>query len=423
MRVSIQLFYTWLCLLLLACLLIPPLYPAIFGGRVPLYAANFVFVAGALVYLRKSNLMSVMSDRVLKSGFAFLMVLALSLSFAWWHSGPMIASQALLRYCLVCQPFLVYWLVKSSPAFRDDTRLKSFAQFLFWVSVFAALYGIVEFYWPNPFPHPFAEQYIYLKGKIVRRAQGVFYESSSFGNLCAFFVSLSLCLTLSFRSRIPRRQQLALFVFGGIYVVALFLSYSRGSWLAVLVTLTIFLFLHPPTRLQDVFIAALLISVPILILTMVSPEIVSIFFNRRLGAIAEFSTNPNYATSGRWGSWSSLIKYFSDHSWLLLFGIGYKTLPYTPLFGRKIIADNGYLSMLFECGVVGLGTFLWLNLSLLRTFQKVRQLRDPIRNFAGTFMIAFWCGEMAQLFTGDIFTYWRNLVLFFAVAAAIQQAE
>jgi len=60
------------------------------------------------------------------------------------------------------------------------------------VGVVAAIYGIVDFYFPLPIPHPFADQYIYLDGRMIRRAQGMLYEASSFGNLSAFFLSLTL---------------------------------------------------------------------------------------------------------------------------------------------------------------------------------------------------------------------------------------
>ena len=34
-------------------------------------------------------------------------------------------------------------------------------------------------------------------------------------------------------------------------------------------------------------------------------------------------------------------------------------------------------------------------------------------------LFAFWCGELIQMLTGDIFTYWRNLTTFFALLAAV----
>ena len=36
-----------------------------------------------------------------------------------------------------------------------------------------------------------------------------------------------------------------------------------------------------------------------------------------------------------------------------MFGIGYKTLPYTDYLGSPVVADNMYLSLLVETGVAG----------------------------------------------------------------------
>jgi len=37
--------------------------------------------------------------------------------------------------------------------------------------------------------------------------------------------------------------------------------------------------------------------------------------------------------------------------------------------------------------------------------------------------VAFWCGELVQMVTGDLFTYWRNLVVFFAALALVQDGD
>jgi hypothetical protein len=256
-------------------------------GGIPLFAGNFVFIAGGLVFLRKSNLIAITSDRVVRNGFYFLGALALSLPFAWWFSGPGLTVRSLLRFGLVCQPFLVYWLIRSSSIFSEDSRLESFVKVLVWIGAVVAVYGLIDFYWPIPLAHPFAVQFMYLKGQALRRAQGVFYESSSFGNICAFFLSLTFCLTFSMRSLLSKRQQLTLFLLSGVFVTALFLSYSRGSWMAVFVTLAIFLVLYPGIRMKDVIITALVCSLPILILYKGSPEIVTNFLNHRVGAIGE----------------------------------------------------------------------------------------------------------------------------------------
>jgi len=36
-------------------------------------------------------------------------------------------------------------------------------------------------------------------------------------------------------------------------------------------------------------------------------------------------------------------------------------------------------------------------------------------------MFAFWCGEMVQMMTGDIFTYWRNFIPYVVLIALLQR--
>ena len=80
---------------------------------------------------------------------------------------------------------------------RHEESLILAGRFLLGLGVVAAIYGVVDFYFPIPIPHPFADQYIYLDGRMIRRAQGMLYEASSFGNLSAFFLSLTLVILLS----------------------------------------------------------------------------------------------------------------------------------------------------------------------------------------------------------------------------------
>ena len=50
-----------------------------------------------------------------------------------------------------------------------------------------------------------------------------------------------------------------------------------------------------------------------------------------------------------------------------MFGIGYKTLPYSDYIGQGTVADNMYLSLLFETGIVGLAAFALLNARILQS--------------------------------------------------------
>src|SRR5439155_8284190 len=156
---------------------------------------------------------------------------------------------------------------------------------------------------------------------------------------------------------------------------------------------------------------------------MVSPEVVLNFFQWRLGNLLNLVSDPNFATSGRWETWMKLFGFFADHPWLLFFGVGYKTLPHTNLFGTPLIADNGFLSLAFETGILGLIAFISLNIAIFRSLHKTSQHQNSTIHLYSTFLFAFWCGEMVQMLTGDIFTYWRNLIIYFLFMGAVQRVS
>ena len=73
--------------------------------------------------------------------------------------------------------------------------------------------------------------------------------------------------------------------------------------------------------------------------------------------------------------------------------------------------------MLAETGVVGLGALLILNAAILKTAFRASRDADPRRSFCGTWMLCFWAGEMVQMFSADLLTFWRVLPLYFFVLA------
>lgn len=411
----------WLYGVAATALVIPPFYPSTIGGNIPIYVSNLLFLISGMMLLVRFEEFSLPSNSLSRAAFYFLMSLAISLPFAYWFSGPDQATQSFLRFLLILQPFLTYLLVRGFFILKNENQLAKFFTFLLWLGALSALYGIIDFYYPLPVPHPFADQFIYLKGERIRRAQGVFYEASSFGNLCAFFLSFSLFLLYSLRRRFSTIGQACILVSTGIFTIALFLSYSRGCWLNVLVTGGVFILLQRKIRFNAVILLILLTGGFLFLFYRLSPELIFNFFDRRLGALMEFWSDPNLASSGRWENWTTLITYFSDHPWLLLFGIGYKTIPFTNLFGKEIIADNGYLSSLFETGILGMVAFLYLNRVILRLLHKCRLRSSTNCSLYASFLLAFWCGEMVQMVTGDIFTYWRNMIVFLAMMAGLFQ--
>jgi O-antigen ligase len=403
-----------------ASLLVPALYPDTLGGETPLYVSNFLLIAGLLTLILKASEFHVNWDRICQASGYFLLTLLLSLPFAFWISGPSEGMQSLLRFLLIVQPFFAYAWVRGFRCIQTPRQIQSLVKTLACLGVLSALYGVADFYYPLPIPHPFADQYIYLDFKHIRRAQGIFYEASSFGNMCAFLLSLALCLLFSGQKRLALFYRLLLAVAGGVFTIAVFLSYSRGSWLAVMVAVPVFLVLQGQLRIRAFLTLGVMVGGFIWLVYQFSEDIVANFFSWRLGTLADFWTDPNSATSGRWENWATLLEFFAERPWFLLFGIGYKTIPHTEVFGRSVVADNGYMSFLFEAGIPGLAAFFWLSFAMMKTMAECRKTNLPACRMYATFLLAFWCGELVQMLTGDIFTYWRNLTVIFVLIASVQ---
>src|SRR5262249_44719014 len=124
--------------------------------------------------------------------------------------------------------------------------------------------------------------------------------------------------------------------------------------------------------------------------------------------------------SGRLESWRTIGAFIADHPWQTLVGIGYKTLPYTQYLGRPVIADNMYLSLLVETGIAGLAALVALNIAILAiSLLALRRV-----SFYGKWLFCFWIGEVFQMLSGDILTYWRVLpVYFWVLAQAVNEAH
>ena len=84
-------------------------------------------------------------------------------------------------------------------------------RWLFWAGALSALFACVDFYFQFSPPAGYEQQFVWLESGVFRRAQGFFYEASTLGNLCAFFLEM-IAVTLFLRKedssetgRVPTR--------------------------------------------------------------------------------------------------------------------------------------------------------------------------------------------------------------------------
>jgi hypothetical protein len=404
---TLRLPHRWLTLFLAAALLLPPL-PVSIGDSGPhpcLLFAGLGLLAGA-IWIRHWRIDLTGPGAPLA---ALLAVLLASVAMAAFTSGLAAAAGSFARVALFAISAYIYFYPPG-----NAPRLR----WLFYVAAASALFACIDFYYQFPAPAGYGPQFVWLDSGVYRRAQGLFYEASTLGNFCAFFlVMIAVALARPrAESPVPRK---ALAAGGTIFLAALVLSYSRASLVNVVVALAVLAWVNR-RRFRTARTLTLLAiggGGGALLLWRVFPAFVETYW-LRLSATAEYLFSATEGVlSGRVASWRMLLGWIGEHPWQTLTGIGYKTLPYTDYLGAPVVADNMYLSLLVETGVLGLAMLIWLNVAVVRAAGRASHSTDPRRAFCGTWMLCFWAGEVVQMASGDILTYWRVLPVYLWVLA------
>jgi O-antigen ligase len=418
----VQTPHRWIGAFLVSALILPPL-PIELGNSGPHICLLAAF-AGVLV---GAGQRWIIPRGPLTRAFLFLFfVLLSSTCMAALLSGVAVAAGSLVRVMLLGISIYLYFQVRTSrhDAYngpRADARADArFLRMIFIAGMISALFACLDFYFQFPTPAGFAPQFVWLSSGVFRRAQGVFYEASTLGNVCAFFLVMVIVAFSRGKQASPLPRPL-LICGAGLFATALILSYSRASLVNVAVALAALLFLQRGrfrwTRVGPA-VAALAIT-GALAVTWLFPTLSEAYWQRASSVTSVFSS-PEGVLSGRVGNWESLVGFLQQYPGYALLGIGYKTIPYSDLFGGRVVSDNVYLGMLVEAGILGLAAVLWLNATILRSAYRAAHSLNGTTAFFGIWIFCFWAGETVQMLSGDLLTYWRVLPLYFwalAIAA------
>jgi len=431
----------WLALFFATALLAPPL-PIAMGDSGPhpcLLFAGLGLVAGVL-WMGEWR----MAPSGLGSAFIALFgLLTASVAMAAFHSGAEAAAGSLARVALFGISVYVFFYAAYGPGGAADgpgrdghdpgrtadgpgrdghAPGRSGAggiRYLYWAAVASALFACVDFYFQFPAPAGYGAQFVWLETGVYRRAQGVFYEASTLGNFCAFFLAMIGVALTRGRAEAPVSRK-ALVAGGAVFFAALVLSYSRASLVNVLVASAVLAW-HNRRRVRWGRVAAV-VGAGAWLLWRIFPAFAEVYWLRLSNSAEYFFTATEGVLSGRVSSWRTLGAWLAANPWQAFFGIGYKTLPYTnslggPVVGAPVVADNMYLSLLVETGIAGLAAAIWLSVEILRASARAARSAEPQASFCGTWMLCFWSGQMVQMFSGDLLTYWRVLPVYFWVLA------
>jgi hypothetical protein len=411
---------SWLTLFFASALLLPPL-PISLGNSGPhlclLFAAlGLLFGIASLTHWR------VVPCSLNAAFTAFFGVLFASIALAAIHSGAEAAAASFARVTLLGISIYVFFFTAYGPAPIRPAPMSDALRAARRVYIFAALsalFACVDFYYQFPAPAGYGPQFVWLDSGVYRRAQGFFYEASTLGNFCAFFLVMIAVALSRPRQESPVSRKLLL-AGGALFFAALVLSFSRGSVINVAVACAVLVWINrrrvPLGRVAAILSACTLAGA--FLLSKIFPAIAAMYWLRLTVSGQFFFSATEQILSGRVASWQTLLQWTAANPWQLLFGIGYKTLPYTDYLGAPIVADNRYFSILIETGIAGLAALIWLNASILRaTARSARR-----GSFFGAWMLCFWSGETVQMLSGDQLTYWRVLpVYFFVLALAIRE--
>jgi O-antigen ligase len=407
-------------LFVVAFLVVLEIFPPFFfaqTGQTPVYLSFFVLPIGAVIVVFRLRDLCFLWDPIAAGLVIFLVAIAFSIPFAWWLSGAQAGSDSLSRWLLLGQMAFIYYLIRAGARVEESRCERWSFRLMLAGAVLSAAYGVVDFVWPIPLAHPAANQFIWLGTMVFRRAQGVFYESSNFANFCGFFLVITSAAMLSHKERLLGIARPVLLISVTILSMAVLLAFSRSTWAGVCTALVVFASITGNVRMRRSAGLLLVLAVPLFILWKFFPELWTYLLNARVGRLAEIFANPNVATSGRFDTWNHVLSIIIDNPQYLGFGIGYKTLTLTRLFHSEIIVDNGYLSLLLETGLVGLAGFLFFSGTILKTFFKLSYAQDHALAFWSAVLFSIWCGQLVQMLAVDAYTFWRNMVVFAALAA------
>jgi len=139
--------------------------------------------------------------------------------------------------------------------------------------------------------------------------------------------------------------------------MALFLTKSLGALISLLGGLLIFFYMRGGIKKRRLFVLLAVLTI-----------IISIFITR--SAIEKKQFTPTFSALTRWDYWMETIKIIEKHP-LNGVGIGNFNLP------SSRYTHNSYLQILAETGILGLASFLWLVISVLRRgFKKIKDSGD-----------------------------------------------
>ena len=305
--------------------------------------------------------------------------------------------------------------------FVNQANTKELVRKLFWAliigSTLVSLYALVQYFGFDPTEHFFYRYW--------RRGPGV---GSSIGNpnFLGKYLVLIIPIIFSFflKNDVPTRDLLT----GSSLAVcfaALIATFTRASWLSIVIGFTLFFVLAINNHLlknkgKKVVLMMILLLGIVIFFNSYAPEESEIkatsFKQKEAGGVVKRSVSTVEFKGGRGIAtrlyvWKRALLLIKERPWL---GYGLETFPiafqqfnqdYTKRFNDFVVVDrvhNNYIDTAFALGLIGLGTYCAIIFTFLAyLYRLVKRTENPSRQLFYTGIFSGFCGYLIN----DLFIF------------------
>ncbi|MBA7471265.1 hypothetical protein ES707_06571 [subsurface metagenome] len=274
---------------------------------------------------------------------------------------------------------------------KDVTRFKKLVRILIIITTIAGAYAIFQHFTRIDF---FGN--VKYVQKSLSRSTGFFNSPQTFGNYVLLL--LPMVFGLSFYSN-TRREKRWLQLSGLIILTAIIFSYTRGVWLGLIGGLIFMAILRSKKLL-------LLVVTGIIVSSMFLVFLPSSRFTQRV--VRTFKSER--PVGDRIYFWQGSLRIIRDYPITGLGWEGFRIVypKYKPAKGRQLVchAHNNFIDMAVDSGLLGLGIFLWLLVTIYKVgFHIFKELEDGyFKGIAWGFLgslTAFLIAGLSQYNFGD----------------------
>jgi O-antigen ligase len=256
--------------------------------------------------------------------------------------------------------------------------------------------------------------YNYQAGILVEGSRGAWRGIFGNPNEAAYglLVLIPLVLVLSEKSRLVVR--LVLWSILGIYLVAMFLTFSRGGFLGLFAVIGLMAWKHNSVLIKTGMIAVLVGGV----------VLVGLFWKRSSGDFNNIRQDTS--VQERMYTYKAGIAMFL-HNPLLGVGPGDSMVAY-PLYAPKeadcgchkqLVVHNSYLQALAELGLLGFIPFILF--IVVPMYQAWRMQRGPMCSDAKALELAMWGFVVCSMSGGFVYTWWPYILV--GLITAVKRIE